>query len=329
MVEAVFDCAHQLFGLKFTHRPDLVTYHPDVKTYEVRETVNGQDRFVGLFLHDNFLRQHKKSGAWMSDYRSQSRTGSADGSSVTPIIVNNNNFAKGAEGQPTLISLDDATTLFHEFGHGMHGMLSDVTYERLAGTSVLRDFVELPSQLFEHWLTQPVVLKKWARHYQTGEPIPDELLKRVLAAKCFNKGFETVEYTISALIDQSLHKLSLDEIRGLDLNAFEQKELTRLGMPKGIIMRHRPAHFSHLFSGSSYAAAYYVYLWAEVLDADGFEAFIERGDPFDPETARRVRQFIYSSGNSMDPREAYRAFRGRDPAVEPMLKKKGLLTSAN
>jgi len=276
--------------------------------------------------------------------------------------------------------------LFHEFGHGMHGMLSDVTYDRLAGTSVLKDFVELPSQLFEHWLSQPEVLKKWARHYETNQPIPDTLLKKITDARNFNKGcaepfpmyipppplsfsylvlmdpccnrqrlrhsFETVEYTISALIDQSLHKLSAAEIASLDLNAFEQKELSRLGMPAGIIMRHRPPHFQHIFATSSYAAAYYVYLWvrllllfcvpplsylidtthrlqAEVLDADGFEAFMETGNCFDKTVAARVRKHIYSSGNSVDPQEAFRLFRGRDPVVEPMLKKKGLLHSAN
>ena len=264
----------------------------------------------------------------MSDYRSQRRNGSPDGSSVKPIITNNNNFAKGSDGEPTLLSFDDARTLFHEFGHGMHGMLSDVTYDTLGGTNVLNDFVELPSQLYEHWLSQPEVLKKHARHYITNEPIPEELLNRLMAARSFNQGFETIEYTASALVDQSLHKLTLDEINNLDLKAFEDKELARLGMPKGIIMRHRPPHFQHLFSGGSYAAAYYVYLWAEVLDADGFGAFLEAGSSFDAETAFKVRKFIYSSGNSLDPREAYRSFRGRDPVVEPMLRKKGLLVDA-
>jgi peptidyl-dipeptidase Dcp len=202
------------------------------------------------------MRQYKKSGAWMSDYRSQSRTRSADGSSVMPIIVNNNNFAKGAENEPTLLSFDDARTLFHEFGHGMHGMLSDVTYDRLAGTNVLKDFVELPSQLYEHWLSQPEVLRKHARHYKTGEPIPDELLARLMAAKNFNQGFETVEYTASALVDQSLHTLTANQISSLDLEAFEQKELARLGMPKGIVMRHRPAHFQR---------KYEVYLLSPIL----------------------------------------------------------------
>lgn len=202
-------------------------------------------------------------------------------------------------------------------------MLSSVTYDRLSGTNVLVDFVELPSQLYEHWLTQPVVLKKFARHITTNEPIPDHLLQKMVKAKNFNLGFETIEYTSSALLDQALHQLDITD--SFDMNEFEQSELSKLSMPAAIIPRHRPAHFQHLFSGSSYASAYYVYLWAEVLDADGFDAFVETGDCFDKATAARVRKYIYSSGNSQPPEEAYRAFRGRDPVVEPMLKKKGLL----
>lgn len=333
MVDAIFYCAYKLFRLKFLHRPDLVSYHPDVKTYEVFEEIDALDgvkeeKFIGVFLHDNFARTNKQSGAWMSEYRSQSRNADETGRHVCPIIVNNNNFAKG---EPTLLSWDDAKTLFHEFGHGMHGMLSNVTYQRLAGTNVLRDFVELPSQLFEHWLSVPEVLKTHARHYITQEPIPDDLLDRIMKAKNFNKGFETIEYTASALMDQSFHSYvhssngdSVD-VALIDVAAFEAQELQRLGMPAGMVLRHRPAHFQHLFSGSSYAAGYYVYLWAEVLDADGFDAFLETGDPFDPETAARLRKFIYSSGNSIDPGQAFRLFRGRDPIVEPMMKKKGLL----
>lgn len=315
MIGAVFDCANKLFGLTFVHRPDIVSYHPDVKTYEVYE--DDGNKLVGIFLHDNYARSHKQGGAWMSDYRSQHRI---DGENIIPIITNNNNFAKG---DPCLLSYDDAKTLFHEFGHGMHGMLSDVTYDGLSGTNVLRDFVELPSQLFEHWLSVPEVLKQHARHYETDEPIPDELLARLMAAKSFNMGFDTVEYTASALVDQALHNLK--SVEGLNLTEFESNELNRLGMPESMVMRHRPAHFSHLFSGSSYAAAYYVYLWAEVLDADGFDAFLETGDAFNVEVAKKVRQYIYSSGNSIAPAEAFRMFRGREPIVEPMLKKKGLL----
>lgn len=315
MVEAAFDCAHQLFGISFHHRADLVAYHPDVKTYEVRD----QNRVIGVFLHDNFARATKRGGAWMNAYRMQSRI---DGE-VIPIIVNNNNFAKGAAGEPTLLSFDDARTLFHEFGHGLHGLLSNVHYERLSGTNVLRDFVELPSQLFEHWLGARAVLKKHARHVETGAPIPDSLIAKIEAARTFNKGFDTVEYCSSALVDMALHAKT--DMTGLDISAFENAELAKIGMPTEIKMRHRLPHFQHLFSSSSYAAAYYVYLWAEVLDADAFGAFDEAGDPFHPDTAARLRRFIYGSGSTLPPMEAYAAFRGRAPTVTPMLKKKGLV----
>jgi peptidyl-dipeptidase Dcp len=255
----------------------------------------------------------------MSSFRNQSRSGGE----VMPIIVNNNNFAKGAPGEPTLLSFDDARTLFHEFGHGLHGLLSDVTYERLSGTNVLRDFVELPSQLFEHWLSEPEVLKRHARHCRTGEPIPDELVKRLQAARSFNQGYETVRYTASALVDMAVHSVPGGEVP--DVVAFEAAELKRIGMPEGMGMNHRLPHFQHLFSGSSYAAGYYVYLWAEVLDADGFDAFVEAGDPFDAEVATRLRKYVYSSGDSIEPSQAYRAFRGRAATVEPMLRKKGLV----
>lgn len=321
MVAAIFDCANRLFGLTFKPRPDIVAYHPDVKVYEVIENVDGVDKVVAIFLHDNYARSFKHSGAWMNSFRSQHRNNDK-AENVIPIVINNNNFNKGGEGQPTLLSFDDAVVLFHEFGHGLHGMLSNVTYDRLSGTSVLRDFVELPSQLFEHWLSQEVVLKAHARHFLTDESIPDELLTRLMKARKFNEGFSTVEYTASALVDTALHKASSKE---LDIARFEQEELQRLGMPEGIIMRHRPAHFQHLFSGGSYAAAYYVYLWAEVLDADGFDAFLETGNCFNKEVAQRLRKYIYSSGNTLDPAEAFRLFRGRDPAIEPMLKKKGLM----
>ena len=319
MVDAVFDCARQLFGLEFLLRPELRAYHPDVKVYEVR----GRDgAHVGIFLHDNFARASKRSGAWMSNYRQQSRN-VAGGGAISPIVVNNNNFAKGAAGAPTLLSFDDARTLFHEFGHGLHGLLSSVTYERLSGTNVLRDFVELPSQLFEHWLTEPAVLKKHARHVATGEPIPDALVARLHAARKFNQGYETVRYTASALVDMAVH--SMESAEGPDIVAAERAVLERIGLPPGVGMNHRLPHFQHLFSGSSYAAGYYVYLWAEVLDADGFDAFAEAGDPFDPAVAQRLQQFIYSAGDSLEPRSAYRAFRGREATVDPMLRKKGLV----
>jgi peptidyl-dipeptidase Dcp len=321
MVEAVFDCARRLFGLRFVAQPQIRAYHPDVKVYEVR---GADDALVGVFLHDNFARPSKRSGAWMSSYRQQSRN-AVGGGSVLPIVVNNNNFAKGAPGEPTLLSFDDARTLFHEFGHGLHGLLSSVTYERLSGTNVLRDFVELPSQLFEHWLTETAVLKQHARHFQTGEPIPDVLVERLHAAHRFNQGYETVRYTASALVDMAVHASTSTD--GEDIVAFERAELQRIGLPQGVGLNHRLPHFQHLFSGSNYAAGYYVYLWAEVLDADGFDAFAEAGDPFDPAVAQRLRQFIYSSGDSIEPKAAYRAFRGREATVEPMLRKKGLVPS--
>jgi peptidyl-dipeptidase Dcp len=315
MAEAAFDCARRLFGIDFVERPDLKAYHPDVRVYEVRRG----GRTVAIFLHDNFARATKRSGAWMSAYRLQSRT---DGD-VIPIVVNNNNFAKAPAGEPTLLSLDDVRTLFHEFGHGLHGMLSDVTYERLSGTRVLRDFVELPSQLFEHWTLEPAVLKRHARHVRTGEPIPDDLIERIQRARRFNQGFETVGYTACALVDMALHERT--DVDGVDTEEFERVELERIGMPPGTYVYHRLPHFQHLFGGSSYAAGYYVYMWAEVLDADGYDAFVEAGDPFDPATASRLLELVYSAGNRVDPRAAYRAFRGRDATVEPMLRKRGLV----
>ncbi len=320
MVEAVFDCAQRLFGIRFIAQPQVQAYHPDVKVYEVRDA---GDRFVGVFLHDNHARPSKRSGAWMSSYRLQSRNTGPAGGAVTPIVVNNNNFARGAPGAPTLLTFDDARTLFHEFGHGLHGLLSSVTYERLSGTNVLRDFVELPSQIFENWLSEPEVLKKHARHHLTGEPIPDELVRRLHAAERFNQGYETVRYTASALVDMAAHALT--DGAGADIVAFEREVLERIGMPAGVGLNHRLPHFQHLFSGSGYAAGYYVYLWAEVLDADGFDAFGEAGNPFDPALAARLRRYIYASGNSLEPGEAYRAFRGRAPTVEAMLRKRGLV----
>lgn len=321
MVEALFDCAQRLFGITFVGQPEIRAYHPDVKVYEVRGADGAP---IGVFLHDNFARASKRSGAWMSSFRKQSRNGTSPGAEAAlPIIINNNNFAKGAAGEPTLLSFDDATTLFHEFGHGLHGLLSNVTYERVSGTSVLRDFVELPSQIFEHWLAEPEVLKRHARHYQTDEPIPDALIAKLHAARLFNQGYETVRYTASALVDMAAHALTGAEAP--DVVEFERAELARIGAPAVVGLNHRLTHFQHLFAGSSYAAGYYVYLWAEVLDADGYDAFREAGSPFDPAVAQRLRQFIYSTGNSIEPSAAYRAFRGRGPTALPMLKQRGLV----
>ncbi len=316
MVQAVFACAQRLFGIRFEHRPDWPVYHPDVNAYEVLDA-DGAHRAV--FLHDNFAREGKRSGAWMNALRWAHRNGLRQ----TPVILNTNNFAKGAPGQPTLLSLDDVRTLFHEFGHGLHGMLSDTRYERLSGTQVLRDFVELPSQLMEHWIADPAVMQQHARHWQTGEPIPAELVQRIKAAELFNQGYETVRYTASALVDSAIHALEDDEAP--DITVFERDTLARLGAPADCGMNHRLAHFQHLFVGDGYASGYYVYLWAEVLDCDAFEAFKEAGDLFDAATAQRLRQHILASGNSVEPGAAFRAFRGRDPQIEPMLRGRGLI----
>ena len=324
VVQAAFDCAQRLFGLSFTPRDDIPVYHPDVKAYEVR---NAQDVVTGIFCQDNFARPNKRSGAWMSALRWQHRN-TADGGQELPVIQNNNNFARGAAGEPTLLSLDDARTLFHEFGHALHGLLSDVTYERLSGTQVLRDFVELPSQIFEHWIGEPEVLQRHARHYQTGEPIPAALVQRLQAARRFNQGYETVRYTASAIVDMAVHSLPLDDTAGeppADLCRFEADLLLQQGLPHGVGLNHRLVHFQHLFASAGYAAGYYVYLWAEVLDADGYDAFAEAGSPFDPAVAQRLLKHVYAAGNSVEPGAAYAAFRGRAPTVQPLLQKRGLL----
>ena len=311
IVQAAFDTAGRLFGLRFVERHDCALYHPDVRAYEVRDTA---DRPIGLFLHDNFARPGKHSGAWMSSYREQE---SLDGE-VLPIVVNNNNFSKG---DPTLLSFDDAHTLFHEFGHGLHGLLSRVRYPSQSGTAVRRDFVEFPSQVFEHWLEVPEILRSYARHYRTGEPLPEELLQKLLVARTFNQGFATVEYAACAMLDLDLH--SRAHVSGIEIEAVEKEFVAKIGMPPEIGLRHRPAHFGHLFAGGGYAAGYYAYLWAEVLDADGFAGFTEAGDAFEPGLAARLKA-IYSAGDTADPMELYRAFRGRDPEVMPLLKKRGL-----
>lgn len=317
MVQALFDCAGRLFGLRFEARPDLKAYHPDVQVWEV---FDARGASAGLFLHDNYARLAKRSGAWMSEFAYQSVNRGIE----RPIIVNNNNFAKGLPGEPTLLSFDDARTLFHEFGHGLHGLLSRVHYHRLAGTHVLRDFVELPSQLFEHWLDEPEVLRAHARHWQTGEPIPDALVARLKAASRWGQGYETVSYCASALVDLALHTQTDPDAVG-DLVAFERATLAALGMPEAVGARHRVPHFQHLFAGSGYASGYYVYLWAEVLDADAFDAFIEAGDAFDPEVAARLHRHIYAVGDTVSPQAAYTAFRGRLPSIRPLLAQRGLL----
>ncbi len=318
MIEAAFHVAGRLFGLGFAERFDLELYDPDVRAW----TVTGRDGApVALFIGDYFARPSKRSGAWMSVFRGQEKL---DGPQL-PIVVNVMNFAKGGEGESSLLSFADVRTLFHEFGHALHGMLSDVTYPLISGTHVAGDFVEFPSQLYEHWAQRPETLSRFALHYKTGEPMPEALIAKLLKARQFNQGWATVEYTASALIDLRLH---LDPSPDLvDVIAFEREELARIGMPDAIAMRHRMPHFQHIFSGG-YSAAYYSYLWSEVLDADGFEAFEESGDIFDAEVARRLRDFVYAAGGSRDYDEAYRAFRGRAPSPAALFRKRGLKAGA-
>ena len=319
MIEAAFDCATRLFGVTFSERKDIPVWHPDVRVWEVKD---GEGRHKALFYGDYFARPSKRSGAWMTSLRDQQ---TLDGA-IAPLVVNVCNFSKGADGQPSLLSPDDARTLFHEFGHGLHGMLSDVTYPSLSGTSVFTDFVELPSQLYEHWQEQPEVLRQFARHYQTGEPLPDDLLKRFIAARKFNQGFATVEFVSSALIDLEFHTQPAATIS--DVRAFERRELEKIGMPAEISLRHRPQQFGHVFSGDHYASGYYSYMWSEVMDADAFGAFEEAGDIFDPDVAKRLHDYIYSSGGSREPEEAYTAFRGREPEPDALLRRRGLLETS-
>ncbi|MGB5902630.1 MAG: M3 family metallopeptidase [Xanthobacteraceae bacterium] len=316
MIAAAFDCATRLFGITFSERKDIPVWHPDVRVWEVKDA---DGKHKALFYGDYFARPSKRSGAWMTSLRDQQ---TLDGE-VAPLIINVMNFSKGAEGQPALLSPDDARTLFHEFGHALHGMLSNVTYPSLSGTSVFTDFVELPSHLYEHWQEQPQVLRQFARHYQTGEPLPDDLLQRFLAARKFGQGFATVEFVSSALLDLEFHSQPAEASR--DVRAFEQRELEKIGMPAEIALRHRPTQFGHIFSGDHYASGYYSYMWSEVMDADAFGAFEEAGDIFDPTVAKRLHDDIYSSGGSREPDEAYIAFRGRKPEPDALLRGRGLL----
>jgi peptidyl-dipeptidase Dcp len=318
MIEAAFYAAERLFGLSFMRRDDVPVWHPDVQVWQVRDR-DGRD--VGLFFGDYFARPSKRSGAWMTSLRDQQKL---DGP-VRPLIINVCNFAKAAAGEPTLLSFDDARTLFHEFGHALHGLLSAVTYPQISGTNVATDFVELPSQLYEHWLEQPEVLRRFARHYQTGAPMPEDLLQRLIAARNFNQGFATVEYLASAFVDLDFHSLptAADNARSR-----ESDTLSRLHMPDEIAMRHRPPQFAHIFAGGGYAAGYYSYMWSEVLDADAFEAFEETGDIFDAATAKRLQETIYAAGGSRDPADAYKAFRGRLPSPDALLRKRGFAPRA-
>ncbi|MEH6720687.1 MAG: M3 family metallopeptidase [Aurantimonas endophytica] len=315
MIDAAFDVAGRLFGLTFEPMPEAKGWHPDIRVWRVRDR-DGRER--GRFIGDYFARASKRSGAWMSALRGQHKL---EGGQL-PVIYNVCNFARPADGEPALLSLDDARTLFHEFGHALHGLLSDVTWPSLAGTSVSRDFVELPSQLFEHWLTVPDILEKHAVHARTGAILPRALLDKLLAARTFDAGFDTVEYTSSALVDLGLHETADAPQDPLEA---ERAILERLGMPREIAMRHRSPHFAHIFAGDGYSAGYYSYMWSEVLDADAFEAFRETGDPFDQATAARLLEHVYSAGNSRDAAALYTAFRGRMPSPEALLRKRGFV----
>jgi peptidyl-dipeptidase Dcp len=312
VIEAAFYAAERLFGLTF-HAAEVPVWHRDVRSWEVRGSDGGH---VGIFYGDYFARPSKQGGAWMGTLRDQEKLAG----NVRPIVLNVMNFNKG---EPTLLSFEDARTLFHEMGHGLHGLLSNVTYPSVSCTSVLTDWVELPSQLYEHWFEQPEVLRKFARHYRTGEPIPEPLIAKLMAAKNFDRGCQTLEYIASALVDLELHLLPSAD--GLDISAFERDTLARIGMPEEIAMRHRPPHFTHVFSGGYYASAYYSYMWSEVLDADAFAAFEETGDVFNPGIARRLYQNVLATGGSRDPSELYVAFRGRLPSADALLKKRGFL----
>lgn len=312
---AMFWVAGELFNFKFTPVNNVPVFHPDVVVYEVTDKPSG--KHIGLWYFDPYARDGKRSGAWMNEYREQSRM---DGRDVATIVSNNSNFVKGKPGEPVLISWDDATTMFHEFGHALHGLSSNVSYPTLSGTNVARDYVEFPSQLLEHWLSTPEVLQKYALHYQTGKPIPQELVDKIKKAGTFNEGFATTEYLASALVDMKLH---LAGDKKIDPDRFERETLAALGMPHEIVMRHRTPQFGHVFSSDGYSAGYYSYLWSDVITADAFGAFVEGKGPYDKEVGARLVKYVFSVGNTIDPAEAYRKFRGRDPKVEALMKKRG------
>ena len=315
--EGMFYVADKLFGLHFVavDTQQVPVYHPEVRVWEVQDA---QDQHVGLWYFDPYARRGKQSGAWMSEYRRQENfTGN-----IAAIVSNNANFVKGKPGEVVLINWDDAVTLFHEFGHALHGLLSNVQYPSLSGTAVARDFVEFPSQLLEHWLLVPEVLNRFALHYQTNAPIPQTLIDKVTHARNFNQGFATLEYLSSALLDMELHLVGEVDV---DAEAFERDTLQALGMPTEVVMRHRIPHFSHVFSGDGYAAGYYSYLWADTLVADAWEAFTSSGDAFAPDIAARLREHVFTAGNQQEPDGAYRAFRGRDPDVNALMRKRGFV----
>ncbi|GAA4034544.1 M3 family metallopeptidase [Hymenobacter glaciei] len=321
MREGMFWVAGELFNFTFVPVTDVPVYHPDVKVWQVNDKTSGKQ--IGLWYFDPYARAGKNSGAWMNAYRNQERL---DGKAVTTIVSNNSNFVKGKAGEPVLISWTDATTLFHEFGHALHGLSSNVTYPSLSGTSVVRDYVEFPSQLLENWLDTPEVLSKYALHYQTGQPIPQALVDRINKASSFNEGFATTEFLASALIDMKLHLAGAQKI---DPDKFERETLAGMGMPRELAMRHRTPQFSHVFSSDGYSAGYYSYLWSVVLAADAFSAFTEAGGPYDKAVAARLRNHVFTVGNTVDPAAGYRAFRGRDPKINALMKQRNFpLTAA-
>jgi peptidyl-dipeptidase Dcp len=311
--DGMFWVAGELFGLSFTPVTDVPVYHPDVGAWRVTDRASG--RHIGLWYFDPYARTGKRSGAWMDAYRAQEKFETP----VTTIVSNNSNFVKGNPGEPVLVSWDDATTLFHEFGHAVHGLLATVEYPSLSGTAVARDYVEFPSQLLEHWLKTPEVLQRFALHHRTREPIPAQLVERIDRATTFNEGFATTEYLAAALVDMKYH---LAGDRHIDPDAFERETLAELGMPREIVMRHRSPHFLHIFSSDSYSAGYYSYLWSDVITADAYDAFTEGGGPYDRAVAQRLAHLL-ALGNTVDPADAYRAFRGRDPRVEALMRKRG------
>jgi peptidyl-dipeptidase Dcp len=313
--EGMFWAAGELYGFSFTQVFGLPIANPEVRVWEVNGAAGAH---VGFWYFDPYARSGKNSGAWMSEYRGQENLDAK----IAPIVSNNTNFVKDESGAPLLISWDDAVTLFHEFGHALHGLNSDVKYPSLAGTNVVRDFVEFPSQLNENWLSTPEVLSRFAVHYQTGKPIPPQLVAKIKKAGTFNQGFATVEYLASALVDMKLH---LAGEQPINVNDFERATLAALGMPAEMVMRHRPPQFAHIFSSDAYSAGYYSYLWAEVLDHDAFEAFMEAGGPYDAAVAKRLHDDVMSVGNAVDPGQAYRNFRGADPKIGGLLRARGFV----
>jgi len=311
--EGMFWVATRLYGYEFQERKNVPVYHADVRVWEVTKG----DKHVGLFYFDPYARNGKRSGAWMSAYRPQQKLSG----NITPVVSNNSNFVKGAPGEPSLVSWDDARTLFHEFGHGLHGLSSNVTYPSLAGTSVARDYVELPSQIYEHWVGTPELLDEYGRHHETGKAMPKELLAKIEKAATFNQGFLTTEFLASALIDMKLHTLA--DPSNVDPDKFEKDTLKELGMPEELPMRHRTPQFAHIFSSEGYAAGYYSYLWADALTADAWEAFLEDGGAYDPKVAKRFFDNVLSKGNTVDPAEAYRQFRGRDVDTDALMRDRG------